>query len=132
MRKCDPALLSVSKQATMLLASMRRMRGIVMFWSTIAQLVAPLLDVLTARRQAEDAKDLEIVVLRHQLRVPERRQPRPRLTRWERLTLALLVTKLRRVTAGARALVPERGAGHAGDRAALASRPGAAHMDLPG
>jgi hypothetical protein len=58
-----------------------------MFWSAIAP--------------AEGAKDLEIVVLRHQLRMIERRQPRLRLSRWERLTLALLGTKLRRLTTGA-------------------------------
>ena len=45
--------------------------------------------------------DLEIAVLRHQLRMLERRQPRPRLSRWERLTLVLLVVQLRRLTAGA-------------------------------
>jgi hypothetical protein len=61
-----------------------------------------LLDLLTARRRPESAKDLEIAVLRHQLRMLERRQPQPRLARWEQLTLALLVTKLRRLTAGAR------------------------------
>ena len=66
-----------------------------MLWSAIAQLATLLLDLLTVRRQSEGAKDLEIVVLRHQLRMLERRRPRPRLARWERLTLALLVTKLR-------------------------------------
>jgi hypothetical protein len=98
MRNCHPAQLSTSKRAAMLLPSMRRMRGMAMFWSAIAQLVALLLDLITVRRQAEGAKDLEIVVLRHQLRVLERRRPRSRLSRWEQLTLALLVTKLRRLT----------------------------------
>ncbi len=73
-----------------------------MFWSALAQLVAVLLDVLIARRQPESAKDLEIVVLRHQLRMLERRLPRPRLSRWERLTLALLATTLRHLTSDAR------------------------------
>ena len=73
-----------------------------MFWSALAQLVAVLLDVLMARRRPEGAKDLEIAVLRHQLRMLERRQPRPRLARWERLTLALLATKLRHLTSDAR------------------------------
>ena len=66
-----------------------------MFWSALAHLLALLLDLSTARRQPASAKDLEIAVLRHQLRVALRRQPRPRLTRWEQLTLALLVAKLR-------------------------------------
>src|SRR5829696_3772775 len=86
----------------MLLASFGLMRGGAMFWLVIAQLVSLLLDMFAVRRQSDGAKDLEIVVLRHQLRLLERRQPRPRLSRWERLTLALLVTKLRRVTTGAR------------------------------
>ena len=73
-----------------------------MFWSVMAHLAALLLDLVTARRQLEGAKDLEIAVLRHQLRMLERRQPRPRLSRWEQLVLALLVTKLRSVTADAR------------------------------
>ena len=73
-----------------------------MFWSVLAQLVAVLLDLLTARRQPEGAKDLEIAVLRHQLRMLERRQPPPRLARWERLTLVLLVTRLRRLALGTR------------------------------
>jgi hypothetical protein len=72
-----------------------------MFWSAVAQLAALLLDLFTARRQPGRAKDLEIAVLRHQLRMLERRQPRPRLTRWEKLTLTLLATKLRRSTADA-------------------------------
>ena len=65
-----------------------------MFWSVIAHLVTLLLDLITVRRQSEGAKDLEIVVLRHQLRKLERRRPWPRLARWEQLTLALLVAKL--------------------------------------
>jgi putative transposase len=63
-------------------------------------LVALRIDLITARHRANCAKDLEIAVLQHQLRVLERRRPRPRLARWERLTLALLVAKLRGVTAG--------------------------------
>jgi len=73
-----------------------------MFWSALAHLVALLLDLSTARRQPACAKDLEIVVLRHQLRIALRRQPPPRLSRWERLTLALLVTKLRQLPIVAR------------------------------
>ena len=73
-----------------------------MFWSTLAHAVALLLDLFTARRQAEGAKDLEIALLRHQLRMQQRRHPRSRLSRWERLTLAVLVATLRRATADAR------------------------------
>ena len=73
-----------------------------MFWSVVAHLMALLLDLVMARRQSEGAKDLEIAVLRPQLRMLERRRPRPRLSRWERLTLALLATKLRHRTSDAR------------------------------
>ena len=48
-----------------------------MFRSVLAHLAALLLDLLTARRQPEGAKDREIAVLRHQLRMRERRRPRP-------------------------------------------------------
>lgn len=34
-----------------------------MVWSFVAQLLAPLLDLLTARRHGERAKDLEIALL---------------------------------------------------------------------
>jgi len=77
------------------------MVGGAMFWSAIGQIVALLLDVFIARREPACAKDLEIAILRHQLRMLDRRQPRPRLSRWERLTLALLVMQLCRLTAGA-------------------------------
>src|SRR5437763_1880201 len=86
----------------MLLASLGPMEGGAMYWSAITQLVAVLLDVFMARRQPACAKDLEIAVLRHQLRMLERRRRRPRLSRWERLTLALLATKLRHLTSDAR------------------------------
>src|SRR4051794_35999539 len=85
----------------MLLAVWRRRRGGAMFWSAMAQLMSLLLDLFMACRQPDGAKDLEILLLRHQLRVLQRRLPQPRLAPWERLTLALLATKLRRLTTGA-------------------------------
>ncbi len=100
MRNCHPASLTGIGPTAILLAALRVMGGGAMVWSALASLVAVILDLLTARPQSEGAKDLEIVVLRHQLRMLERRQPRLRLSRWERLTLALLVAKLQRLTAG--------------------------------
>ncbi|HET6346906.1 MAG TPA: IS3 family transposase, partial [Myxococcota bacterium] len=73
-----------------------------MFWSAMAHLVSLLLDLIAVRRQPDVAKDLEILLLRHQLRVLQLRLPQPCLARWERLTLALLAAKLRRLTAEAR------------------------------
>lgn len=53
-----------------------------MVWSAVASpLVAVILNLLTARPQPEGAKDLGIVVVRHQLRMLELRQPRLRLSR---------------------------------------------------
>jgi len=62
-----------------------------MFWSTLAHAVALLLDLFTARRQAEGAKDLEIALLRHQLRMQQRRHPRSRLSRWERVLAPVVI-----------------------------------------
>ncbi len=73
-----------------------------MFWSVSAQLAALLIDLIAARRQSDGAKDLEIVLLRHQLRVLQRHQPRPKVSRGEKLVLALLATRLRQRIAGAR------------------------------
>ncbi len=73
-----------------------------MIWSALMLAVALVLDLITVRRQPEGAKDLEIVRLRHQLRVLQRRRPRPQLSRWEKVTLAVLATKLRQLTSGTR------------------------------
>jgi transposase InsO family protein len=58
-------------------------------------MLALLLDLVAARRHQDRAKDLEIALLRQQLRLLQReqRQP-PRLSRWDRLVLALLAHKL--------------------------------------
>src|SRR6478672_11271607 len=78
------------------------MEGGAMVWSVLASMAAVMLDLLMARRQPEGAKDLEIAVLRHQIRMLERRQPRLRLARWEQLMLVLLAMKLRSLAVGAR------------------------------
>src|SRR3712207_550860 len=55
-------------------------------------------------RRSADEKDLEIALLRHQLRLLQRRQPAPaRLARWEKLPLAVLAAKLAGVVAGDKA-----------------------------
>jgi len=51
-----------------------------------------------AHGQAEE-KDLQIALLRHRVRLLQRRSPRPpRLSRWEKLTLTALTSKLVRLT----------------------------------
>jgi hypothetical protein len=71
-----------------------------MLWAVLAHLVGLVVDLVGSARHTADAKDLAIALLRHQLRLLQRRSPRPpRLSRWERLTLAVLVAKLARSVA---------------------------------
>jgi hypothetical protein len=66
-----------------------------MVWSCCLHLLALLLDLIAARRHEDRAKDLEIALLRQQVLLLQRdqRQP-PRLTRWDRLVLALVAHML--------------------------------------
>jgi hypothetical protein len=72
---------------------------------------------------AEFAKDLELVLLRHQLSVLARQQPRPRLRPADCAFIAALA---RLLPHGRRQI-----RGNAGDAAALASRAGAQEVDVP-
>ena len=75
-----------------------------MIWFVLLHLLGFVVDLLTAVRRTDRDKDLEILLLHHQLRLLQRERPRPpRLSRWEKLTLALLTAKLARLTAGPRA-----------------------------
>jgi transposase InsO family protein len=66
-----------------------------MVWSCCLQLLALLLDLVAPRRHEDRAKDLEIALLRQQVLLLQREQRHPpRLTRWDRLVLALLAHKL--------------------------------------
>src|SRR5918997_3873110 len=74
-----------------------------MTWFVLVHLVGFLVDVLTVPRRSADEKDVQILVLQHQLRLLQRERPQPpRLTRWEKLTLAVLTAKLARITTGPR------------------------------
>jgi hypothetical protein len=56
-----------------------------------------LFDVLTVSHLSEREKDVQILLLRQQLRIAERKQQRaPRLLRWQKLILALLAGWLQR------------------------------------
>jgi putative transposase len=71
-----------------------------MIFAAIAHLLALLIDLATCTWRSDRAKDLEILLLRQQLALLQRTQPRPpRLTRWERLGLAVLAAKLGRLSA---------------------------------
>src|SRR5450432_776530 len=77
--------------------------GECMAWFVVAQLFTLMLDVLTLRRQSEHEKDIEILLLRQQLRIVERKQLCTyRLSRWEKLNLAVLTARLKAITTGGR------------------------------
>ncbi len=73
-----------------------------MLWAVLTHLAGFIGDLVGSARRTADAKDLEIALLRHQLRLLQRRSSRPpRLSRWEKVTLAVSVAKLARsVTEG--------------------------------
>src|SRR5688572_23757430 len=74
-----------------------------MLYLLLAQAFALLLDLIWLGRRAAHDKDLEILLLRQQLRILQRKQGRaPRLARWEKLTLVVLARKLMRLTPSAR------------------------------
>jgi hypothetical protein len=56
-----------------------------------------VLDLFAVMRMTDDEKDLEILLLRQQLRIVERKQERgPQISRWQKVPLAVLVVRLRR------------------------------------
>ena len=58
-------------------------------WAVLLHLVGFVVDVIVGTRRVEHAKGLEIALLRHQLRLLQRRSPHsPHLSLWERLTLS--------------------------------------------
>jgi putative transposase len=67
-----------------------------MIWSVVAQFCWLGLDVLSVLRQSEREKAVEVLLLRQQLRILERKQRRPpRVSRWDKLTLAVLAARLK-------------------------------------
>src|SRR5579859_7158933 len=74
-----------------------------MVWCTVAVVIDFLVDVFTVRWMTAD-KDLEILLLRQQLRVLERNLgQRARPSRWEKCFLAVLLVQLKQVTGRSRA-----------------------------
>lgn len=67
-----------------------------MVWFTVMQVLSTLLEWLSLRRKNEQEKDLEILLLRRQLAILERRLDKPlRVSRAEKLPLAVLLARLR-------------------------------------
>jgi hypothetical protein len=74
-----------------------------MFYTFLALLVSLSLDVLTVRRKTQGEQDLEILVLRHQLRLLQRKvEHAPRLSRFEKLILAVLAARFKASVHGLR------------------------------
>ncbi len=66
-----------------------------MVYVLLAYLFSFLLDLIFMARRSEQQKDLEILLLRQQLRILQRKHPSaPRASRCEKLALALLAAKL--------------------------------------
>ncbi len=67
-----------------------------MFWFCVWQVVSTWVELIRLRGRSESDKDLEILLLRCQLAIYERRQERaPHLSRGEKLMLVVLATKLK-------------------------------------
>jgi putative transposase len=66
------------------------------FYAIVTYFLACLIDLLTAKWMSEDEKDLEIALLRQQLRIVERRQERgPHIPRWQKVPLAVLAHRMK-------------------------------------
>ena len=66
---------------------------------SILQMFGLLLDLLATRRLSDGQKDLEILLLRHQIRILQRKLPNsrpPRVSIWEKGILAVLAAQFRR------------------------------------
>ena len=69
----------------------------------LAHILAFLLDLIATLQCSQHANDLDILFLRQQLRILQRKHAHPpRLARWEKLGLAVLAAKLTVVRRGAR------------------------------
>src|SRR4051794_26242853 len=70
-----------------------------MVWLLVMHLFATWLDYLWLGRHSDQEKDLQILLLRHQLAIAARKLKQPvRVSRAEKLTLVVLAVRLRAVT----------------------------------
>ncbi len=68
---------------------------LVMIFLLLAHAISWLLDLILLVGRSDHDKDVEILLLRQQLRILQRKQPRPpRISRWEKLALLVLARKL--------------------------------------
>lgn len=69
-----------------------------MIWFVVMQVFSILLEGLSLGKKTEQEKDLEILLLRRQLAILERKQDKPlRVSRAEKLPLAVLLARRRTV-----------------------------------
>ena len=70
-----------------------------MVWFIITLIFSTILDIITIGRQSTLEKDLEILVLRQQISILQRKANSPiRPSRVEKLTLSVLTIKLKKLT----------------------------------
>jgi len=70
-----------------------------MIWSAVASIFSVILELIQISRLSDHDKDLEILVLRYHLGIADRKLNRTiKPSRIEKLTLAVLVGKLKRET----------------------------------
>jgi hypothetical protein len=72
-----------------------------MLYSTLAHVLALVLDLLTLPRRSDQAKDLQILALRQQPRILQSIQPPARPTRGPKLLLAVIASKLKQAASRA-------------------------------
>lgn len=84
------------RQACGVLCAYRRLKGEEqMFFRVMLFVKQFLLDLVAVLRMTDDEKDLEIMFLRQQLRIVERKQVRgPQIPRWQKVPLAALVVRV--------------------------------------
>jgi len=79
-----------------------------MLFFLVSQAFSLLLDLIWMGHRGEHDKDVEIVLLRQQLRILQRKQSQPlRISRWEKLTLVILAGKMTTMTTRARGRLSE-------------------------
>ena len=77
-----------------------------MVWFALCHLLSCLVDLFTVRSMTDAQKDIQILLLRQQVRVLQRKARQPkRFSRLEKTLLAVLVAKLKRTTSDFRAQV---------------------------
>jgi transposase InsO family protein len=87
-----------------MLATEPASKGDEMFFFALAQVLSLLIDLAATSWRSDGRKDVEILLLRRQLASLERSRPSSvRLSRWEKLGLAVLAAKLSRRSTEARA-----------------------------